>query len=525
MKDNLKIFLVGMPGSGKSTFGKELSGFLSVDFVDMDKEIEKRAGMSIGRIFETKGECFFREAEKKLLNELNRRNSDIIVSTGGGIICDGENRNILLSENTVYLDVDLGNIIDRITLEDDHRPLITDVRKDVENLYQKRKDLYGEFVSYKFREFYDSTYFENGISDIPGFIYTISRKIGDLSGFFTEKHVDFDHDIKVKACALSDIEKNLCENEDSVFFITSETVNRIYGGMLPRKCAVYPDGEKAKDILNLERIWKELLGNNYNRNHTLVSVGGGTITDLGGFAASTYKRGMRYKSVPTTLLAQVDAAIGGKNGINFENVKNMIGSFYQPEIVLADPLAVLSTSREDILNGLVEGLKVCLIVHDDEAMLSERLETAKRIFEKPTLKDIENFTVNSIEDKVTIVKSDFQEIGNRKFLNLGHTFGHAFEMKFGLSHGIAVALGMLRVLSGNENKIIGEYLAFLKQIVSGFTQVDESVTDEEIVELMLKDKKNDSSAVTFVNLHSPGKPFLERLNADQIEKYGGKYGR
>jgi len=515
MDNNLKLFLVGMPGSGKSSMGKVVADFLSVKFVDMDEEIEKKSGSTIKDIFRIKGEKEFRKLERELLREISENNDEMIVSTGGGIICDPENREILKKENTVYLECNPEKLLKRIETDDDKRPLISNPEKDLLRLFKERREyyeLYERFTPFEFKTEKGDKYSSN-MKNIPGLIYSIKgfSKYHNYEGF----NIDFVNEIKIIPGLFSEIKSVYKE----AFCVTSETVNLLYGNLFPAKNHIVPDGEKAKKMDELEKIWHLLLESEYRRNQTLIAVGGGTVTDLGGFAASTFKRGMKFNSFPTTLLAQVDASIGGKNGINFDGVKNMVGTFYQPEEVLIDPIAVLSTGKNEIINGLVEGLKVCLILHENEEKLEERLDLSERILKRPTLNDLKRFIKLSVEDKLNVIKDDMNENGKRKFLNLGHTLGHAYEIKYGISHGKAVALGMIKVLGGNRHSGIRKYIDFFKEITKDNFHVIEDGIDESVVKNMMNDKKNLDKDISFIMLEKPGSPFLKSMSEKEIKSF------
>lgn len=270
---------------------------------------------------------------------------------------------------------------------------------------------------------------------------------------------------------------------------------------------VIPDGEHNKSLENVEHIWETLSERKAKRNSMLINLGGGVITDLGGFAASCFKRGINFINIPTTLLAQVDAAIGGKNGINFNNLKNEIGLFSLPQYVFIDNWFLKTLPERQILSGFAEMLKYALLA--DESHLAEIIHC--------DLSDIagEEFLVlikKSIDIKNAIVANDLYEKGIRRALNFGHTVAHAIESvairkNLDIYHGDAVAYGMIAELYLSVKKFGFDekrYEAIRNFIRSKFPRYTPVTNAEELYELMLHDKKNEQEGVNFTLLHHPG---------------------
>ncbi len=209
------------------------------------------------------------------------------------------------------------------------------------------------------------------------------------------------------------------------------------------KVIIIKSGEKHKNLKTAQKVWQELFDFSFDRNSLLINFGGGMISDLGGFVAATFMRGIDFVNVPTTLLSQVDAAIGGKTAINFGPIKNNIGLFANPKYILIDPTFCESLPKREVLSGFAEILKYG-IVFDKE--MFEYLES--KIFLSFDLKDLEQLIKKSCYLKISSIQEDFLEKGQRKLLNFGHTIGHAFESismntKKYLTHGEAVAIGMV----------------------------------------------------------------------------------
>lgn len=274
-----------------------------------------------------------------------------------------------------------------------------------------------------------------------------------------------------------------------------------------------PEGEHNKSLENAAQIWQVLSQHGARRNSVLVNVGGGLITDIGGFAASCFKRGIRCLNVPTTLLSQVDASVGGKTGINFNELKNEVGTFSVPEWVIIDNHFLQTLPERQVLSGFAEMLKHALLA--DGNHLKEIMEAdLSRVAEEEFLQLIRK----SVSVKAAVVESDPREKGLRKALNLGHTIGHAIESmaikkSLEIYHGDAVAYGLIAELylsvrkNGFEEKYYEDVREFIRRKYPVYHPVGEA---EELYELMLHDKKNERDGVNFTLLREPGKVDIDQ---------------
>lgn len=269
---------------------------------------------------------------------------------------------------------------------------------------------------------------------------------------------------------------------------------------------VIKPGEQYKNLQTVQRIWKVLMKHHADRNALLVNLGGGVITDLGGFAASTYKRGLKFINIPTTLLGMVDAAIGGKTGIDFGGGKNQIGTFAEAEKVFIDPVFLTTLPQRELLSGLAEMLKYGFIA--DVNLLKINLENYQQFIDRCG------------EIKREIVAKDPHETGLRKILNFGHTIGHAIESHClttdcPLLHGEAVALGMCTALwlsvkqLGLDEKVLKNYEKQLSMLLSEAEIVLSEADIEPILGYLLHDKKNKGEKPQFVLLEAIGKPIWD----------------
>ena len=275
--------------------------------------------------------------------------------------------------------------------------------------------------------------------------------------------------------------------------------------------------EKMKNLTTVTDILKILGKNNFNRNDCLISIGGGIAGDICAFAASIYKRGIKFVNIPTTLLSQVDSSIGGKTGINNFLGKNMIGTFYQPNLVITDMIFLKSLPKREMICGYAEILKHALI--SDKNFF---------IFLKSNFRNILNLKVNSLKKaifnsckiKKNIIEKDEKERNFRKTLNYGHTFAHAFESTLGytkfLNHGEAVLLGILtaskfsnkeKLLPNHELQLIENHIRELKY--DNLNKYFKRKNLNTILEYMMKDKKNKDKNINLILLKKISKPVLK----------------
>jgi len=280
-----------------------------------------------------------------------------------------------------------------------------------------------------------------------------------------------------------------------------------------------PAGEESKSIESLSKVWKFLSDNGANRKSLLINLGGGMLTDLGGFAAATFKRGIRFVNIPTTLLGAVDAAVGGKTGINFSGLKNEIGAFAPAVAVLIDSNFFKTLDTKQLLSGYAEMLKHSLLNGDSDGgcLKGTQMTRMTRIllfdFDNVDYELLNNLLFESVLIKERIVEEDPTEQGIRKALNLGHTFGHAFEslaleMKRPIQHGYAVAYGLVCELYlsfiqlGFDKNILMKTAYFIKEHYGVFTF--DCNDYQHIYELMQHDKKNNAGTINFTLLKTVG---------------------
>ena len=273
-----------------------------------------------------------------------------------------------------------------------------------------------------------------------------------------------------------------------------------------------PEGELNKNIDTAQIIWKTMMDNSVGRRDLCINLGGGVIGDMGGFAASTYKRGIDFIQIPTTLLSQVDASIGGKLGIDFNQVKNSVGVFENPKAVFVDPIFHQTLPSGELRSGFAEIIKHSLIENKAQWDRIKKIETLDKV-------DWVSFLAPSLKIKQRIVEIDPFEAGLRKALNFGHTIGHAIESDLletsnRLLHGEAIAIGMI-CESYIAHKVSNLSATHLQEITEFFIKIYGKVeldraTYPVLIQLMRKDKKNEKDEINFTLLESPGKAIINQ---------------
>ena len=512
------IFLVGLMGAGKTTIGKLLAKRLQKTFIDCDHELEHRTGVKIPLIFELEGELGFREREVALIQELSQR-TDVVLATGGGAILRPESRAALVANGTVvYLNARVEDLYAR-TKHDKNRPLLqtANPQAKLHELFQQRDPLYREIAD---------IVITSGHQNVHQAVREVERRLGNPAHKLYSSSMqtltvalgDRAYPIHIGGGLLSQPSLILPHLKSSqVAIVTNTTVGPLYLERLQRVLQesgvevlpiVLPDGEAYKNEESLKQIYDVLLTHRMERKATLIALGGGVIGDLTGFAAATYLRGVPFIQIPTTLLAQVDSSVGGKTGINHPLGKNMIGAFYQPQVVLADTDTLNTLPDRELSAGLAEIIKYGLI--RDLAFL-EWLETNMDKLRARDAAALSYAIFHSCENKAEVVAADERESGSRALLNLGHTFGHAIENGMGYGawlHGEAVGAGMIMAadLSRRLGWLSDADVARARALIlkAGLPCVAPDLGFDKYLDLMGLDKKVEGGKIRFVLLKSLG---------------------
>ncbi len=506
------IYITGFMGSGKTTLAGTLAKILRRPFVDMDELFSKQNDMPITSYFETFGEEKFREAETKLLRKIALRKGRV-VSTGGGVPISVKNRNIMReSGRIVHLDLSLNDCLSRLGTDADAvRPLWKDPVR-VSELYNKRRAAYD---------------------DCDIWIDASNKTAVDLSWEICERlHPRLSIDVNLGPTThpmiitwRSPDEISTYSNEAKKFVVTDGCVFKLhmdrFSDVLQDATVVsLPAGERSKTLARAKRLYESMLREHLGRDCLLIAIGGGVITDLGAFVASTYKRGVKFILVSTSLVGCVDAAIGGKAAVDLKEVKNPVGCFTFPSAVVLDLRALRSLPRRCISEGLVEAYKTGLVANHS---LAELIEDNVVDLLKGDLLILSEVVRLSASAKAEIVGKDFRESGLRRILNFGHTYGHAVESfnNYGLSHGVAVAIGMMVATSLSENRELidtrraTKIQATLRSFVKGRFVMP---SFDEAWKIMMNDKKSRKGRITFVLLADCGEPvYVDDLQPDELE--------
>ena len=286
--------------------------------------------------------------------------------------------------------------------------------------------------------------------------------------------------------------------------VPSEYVLKISSQCLNPIIVTVKQGEQSKNIDNYQLVMKTLIEHGFTRTDCLVSIGGGVVGDLGGFISSTYMRGIDFYNIPTTLLSQVDSSIGGKTAIDYNGIKNIIGSFYTPKCVLIDPNTLKTLDKRQLHAGLVEAIKMACTC---SSSLFEIISKSKNLEN-----DIDEIIFQSLQIKQKIVEEDLEEKGLRRVLNFGHTLGHIIESasNYNLLHGECVGIGMLSFSSDKARKQIKKLLKKYNLPTSY------NLSLKDIDEYLIHDKKKTGDYIWIVSVENIGSYELKKIKIDEL---------
>ncbi len=502
------IFLYGPSGTGKSTIGKILADNLKLPFIDLDLVIEKNAGMSIPRIMGQQGEPAFRDLETAALRNAAVHASSVtnsldkIIALGGGALLRDENR-IFVENNgkVILLMASLNTLVERLASASERRPLLAgDLREKLSSLLAKRK------------EHYDSFPLHLDASQTPE---ALAWQIQVLLGHF---HLSAMGEYDVIVGQVSNLTNFPMQNpiivtDDNIAKFHLEKIQSVLRvSDCESKYVKVPAGEEHKNLETISRLWKCFLENGLDRKSTVIALGGGVIGDMTGFAASTYMRGIDWIAVPTTLLSMVDASLGGKTGFDLPEGKNLIGSFYPPKLVLADPGLLHTLPERELRSGMAEVVKHGIISDPQLFDLCSRgIDWMKA--------NLEEIVKRAMAVKIKVIEGDPYEKGFRAALNLGHTVGHAVELvsKFGLRHGEAIAIGMVAEAKyaeriGVAKKGSAQVIAQVLSTLGLPTSIPDEMPRESIIRAMRVDKKKNAASIRFALPVEIGKVKLVDVN-------------
>jgi shikimate kinase / 3-dehydroquinate synthase len=475
--------LVGFMGAGKSTGARWLGAELGVEALDSDRELEQRLGEPVESFFDREGEDAFRAREEELVLELLGRVDAPVVALGGGAVGSERVRDALARHTVVHLEVEPGEAWRRASGKG--RPLARD-RGRFDQLHGDRVALY-DAVADAVLPPADRDVLRRALPALRALDTTpegtrlvwASAASGDYPVFLGPGLIaaGFFH-----------------PDEGRRFVVTDETVSRAQPFEGHERIVVMA-GEEHKSIHGAEFVLRGLAQAGAERGDIVAAVGGGVVGDLAGFCAAIYQRGIRHVQVPTSLVAQVDSAYGGKTGVDLPEGKNYAGAFHQPVAVICDPSALGTLPPEELAAGYAEVVKTALIAGGP-------LWARVRQGDDPDADTI----LGCVRTKLAVVAEDERDAGRRQVLNLGHTVGHAIEAATGYTryrHGEAVAIGLLVALRLSGREPLREEVAELfaaRDLPLTFT--DASV--DEVLALVERDKKRAGGRVPFVLLNAPG---------------------
>ncbi|MCB9001228.1 MAG: 3-dehydroquinate synthase [Bacteroidales bacterium] len=308
--------------------------------------------------------------------------------------------------------------------------------------------------------------------------------------------------------------------DGNVYIISDKNVMNLYGQFFKGKNIYEVDpGENSKSLMAVSDIYRWLLSCHATRNSFILGVGGGVVCDIAGFVASTYMRGVKFGFVATSLLAQVDASVGGKNGVNLDGYKNIVGTFNQPNFVICDTTMLQTLPKKELANGFAEMLKHALIADSEKFYLMEQEIDRVNGCEVELLNEL---VFRSVQIKADVVSADEREKGERKKLNFGHTWGHAVEKVTGFPHGYSVSIGMefasrLSMKKGLLTR--NEYLRIVNMLKNLKLPACVNADLSEIFDALTKDKKRNGDYIDFILLNGIGKAVIESITIEDLHAF------
>lgn len=456
------LVLCGFMGTGKTVVGRALASLLGRPFVDLDDEISARAGLSVREIFDHEGESGFRQREAQVVAEFAPA-AGRVLATGGGALMDPDSRQALEDGGTLVLLTAEPEHVARRLQGDASRPLLADADQPVARiaeLMSARADVYAGLdvvVSTDERTPLEAAVAVARAVDLPVAASTITVVGADGHAPLAARGLDHSRVVS-GAGVLSRLGDELLGRgvDGQVVLAMPPVVREHYGELLATSIRAaglqvtvldVPDGDEQKTFDHAVALVDRLAELGCDRSSCVVAAGGGVTGDLLGLVAALYMRGIALCMVPTTLLAMVDAHLGGKTAVNTPRAKNLAGAFHPPLLVLADPVTLESLPDGELANGLAEVVKTAII---GDADLFTALESALVGPDglpggRPDSALLERCVAACAAVKGGVVSRDPWELGERRVLNLGHTLGHALEAQraLGLSHGQAVSLGLV----------------------------------------------------------------------------------
>ncbi|MDX6616616.1 MAG: shikimate kinase / 3-dehydroquinate synthase [Solirubrobacterales bacterium] len=490
------IVFIGFMAAGKSEAARAAAGRLGEDVRDADELLEAELGMPIAEFFEREGEEEFRRREEELV--LGLLEGGGVIALGGGAVMSEPVRDALGGQVTVWCQVEEDVAWNRAQTQGG-RPLAS-IRGEFAQRFAERQPIYADLA----RAVLPEGGTVAGAATAPWLDAMRSepavRMIWARAASGAYPAAVGEGAARMLAAA---------EPDRRLFVIADAAVLAEHEGLLPPADAVLEieASEERKTLGEAERLLRELAAAGARRDDLIVALGGGVTGDLAGFVAATYQRGVPVVQIPTTVVAQVDSAYGGKTGVDLPEAKNYVGAYHQPLAVLADPSVLATLPAEEVAAGFAEVLKTALIAGGDLWESVREIDFAALVAGGGD--ELGDLVFACARAKIDVVGSDERDAGRRAVLNLGHTVGHAIEAATGYGryrHGEAVGLGLLAALrlsgAGDLRDEVAELLA-----TNGLpTSLDGGVGVDEVLDATALDKKHTSAGLGFVLLERPGEP-------------------
>ncbi len=499
-----KLVITGFMGTGKTTLAQALAKETGLKMVDTDEIIIERAGLTVPEIFAQMGEAGFRAWEAAVCADVMQDDAIQIIATGGGAFLNASNRQAFQEATQICLTANPTTIYHRLA-EDTARPLLQSENPQarIQELLKSRETIYQ---SIRWQVDTSALAIDDLVQQILGIWeqdstirepeIRVQTPDGSYPILFDEGLLDNIVDI-LNVYGLGD---------RRTVVITDSNVVSLYGealvGKLPNAAlSVMTAGEPYKNLESVTRLLDSVARHKLDRSGLIIALGGGVVGDTAGYVAASYMRGVRLVQIPTTLLSMVDSSVGGKVGVDIPMGKNLVGAFKQPDLVLIDPTVLETLSDEEFRSGMAEVIKSGFIANPE--LLNPDM---------PLLEKIRK----TVQVKIDIVQRDPFEHGERAFLNLGHTFGHAIERvsDYTWRHGDAVGVGLIgaALLSQKLMLVNADMVKKVKDIVreTGLPSYYRHYLPENIYDAMALDKKWKDGRSHFIVLQDIGQPAIVR---------------
>lgn len=520
------VVLVGPMGVGKSTVGELLAARLGTTYRDTDADVVAQAGKPIAEIFYDEGEEHFRALERRAVAAAVAGHAGVL-SLGGGAVLDGTTRELLAGHPVVYLSMDVEEAVRRVGLGAARPLLAVNPRRQWRELMDARRHLYEEVARTVVatddrtpeevaQAIIDALELPEGAAapgvESTGMTQQAPTRIQVAGSAGSDPYeVLVGHQLLDELPQLiGDRAKRVAVLHPEALAETGEAVRQDLTDQGYEAIAIQlPNAEEAKTVEVAAYCWKALGQTGFTRTDVIVGIGGGATTDVAGFVAASWLRGVRWIAIPTTVLGMVDAAVGGKTGINTAEGKNLVGAFHPPAGVLCDLAALESLSVNDYVSGMAEIIKAGFIA---DPVILDLIEADPEAARTPAGPHTAELIERSIRVKAEVVSSDLKESGLREILNYGHTLGHAIEKneRYKWRHGAAVSIGMVfaaelgRLAGRLDDATADRHRTILQSVGLPLTYRGDQWP--KLLENMKVDKKSRGDLLRFIVLDALGKP-------------------